>query len=118
MTNNHENIDRAGKTDGRLFPVRRGDVKPGAVLRMINVSDGSASSFSDFLVTGVTDVPNMPREHFGNVTLQRPYAFVSPTGSLLTGTETMTVEMGRLTQEGSLFRAVVNSRGDVATHLR
>jgi hypothetical protein len=116
--------------DGRLFPVKDEDVRKGACLRMVN-PDGSAPPFSDFLV-----VSRWPVDKHGTrlhpaeldtipikttrVTIARPYAFVSgaetscPT--VLTGVETMVVDMESLTRPDSHFRVLVTARGAVHTH--
>lgn len=108
------NIARAGRTDGRLFPVLREDVIPGAVLRMVTPSDGSVPAFSDLLVIRVA--PAVDEGEVPSVVLARPYAYVSSTGALLTGSESLTVPMSRLTAEDSPFSSVVQSTGLVATH--
>jgi len=109
------NAMRAGKTDGRLFPVTKEDLLPGAVLRMVTPSDGSVSSFSDFVVVGWTSsLKNAVR-------LARPYAFVSGAGTtsptVLTGVEYLEVTVERLLADNSQFSAVVQSTGLVAEHL-
>jgi hypothetical protein len=110
MTNKHENTDRAGKTDGRLFQVRNSDLQRGAVIRMgVATEDGSSWSFSDMLITHVRD---------GLVTMARPFACVSSTGAVYTSIETITVEAARLTSADSSFRAVVSSTGQVDIHVR
>lgn len=110
---------RAGKTDGRLFPVTEADLVRGAVLRMVNTSDGSVPSFSDFVVVEVKTVKDGFSEP--RVVLARPYAFVScaetTAPTVLTGVERIEVQAGRILAEDSPFSAVVQSTGLVAEHL-
>ncbi len=131
MSENQKTV-RIGKTDGRLFPVEEDDVFPGAALRMVN-RDGSAAPFSDFLVLKVFPVDKSgQRVHEAErevvravgvqVTISRPYALVSGAGtscpSVLTGVETLTVDMATLTSEGSQFRVMATARGRVCEHGR
>jgi len=105
--------ERAGKTDGRLFPASEADVFPGAVLRMVD-SNGDSSPFSDFVVLRVAP-PDLARFAVVEVTLARPYLYASGTGttcpSALTGVETLKVTMDSLTGACSIFRAVITSLG-------
>lgn len=120
---------RAGKTDGRLFPVTEADVRRGAVVRMATPSDGSVPAFSDMVVLDVWDVDKAGTrllEHEKEAIkpagrralLARPYAFASSVGgSVLTGVEHVQVDVKKLLADDSQFSAVVQSTGLVAEHL-
>lgn len=130
-TSRTANAARAGKTDGRIFPVTKEDVRKGAVLRMVHRSDGSVAAFSDFVVVDVFQVDSRGARIAGFrvrqasdgapagwvVKMARPYAYATEVGSVLTGVETLEVPEEKLLGEDSLFSAVVQSTGLVATNL-
>lgn len=105
--------------DGRTRLVTWDDlVQPrGMVLRMVQSDPAALPSFSDHIV-----VDAQPDERGDlQVTVARPYCFVSgaetTSPTVLTGVSQYKVAASRLVGPESLFRVVVQSRGDVARHL-
>ena len=113
---------RAGKTDGRLFPVTEADLVRGNVLCTLH--DDRVHTFSDCVIVDVFDVNDLGhRCYLGEkpagrlVRLARPYVYVSSAETscpgVLQGFEDYTVYPEDLTKEGSRDRVRALTTGAV-----
>lgn len=106
--------------DGRTRTVTWDDFMPekcrGTVLRMVQSDPSALPSFSDQLVVNTTTNDRGDLQ----VTLARPYAFVSGAGTtsptVLTGVEQYVVPASRIVGPDSPFRVVLLSTGQVQSH--
>lgn len=118
---------RAGKTDGRLFPVVPEDLVKGNVLTTVE-DGGHSHSFSDCVIVDVYDVDRSGKKVFSadapkavpeyrTVRLARPYAYVSSADtacpSVLQGFEEYTVFVADLVKKDSRYRVRCQSTGKV-----
>lgn len=99
------------KCDGHVREISVDDLKPGAVLRMIEkevgFKDGEVvAPFMDFVVLKVENA---------QARIARPYVFASGVGTTsptaLVGLNEMLVEVSRLVGPASQFRVVTQARG-------
>ncbi len=97
------------------------DLVSGTVIRMVNAADGYAdgqivSSFMDFVVVRVEAVTGRVDNVESTVSISRPYMYVSSADTacpgVLTGVETVKLEVRRLLREDSPFRTVLMSTGE------